>query len=111
VILVTNRDGVLDPAVRRRTALHLKFARPDATARAAVFARLLEGVPCNPDQIEGLVGASDRPSTAYSYSDLVDRLARGVLREAQRRDAPISPELMLECLARLEPTPLIEASK
>jgi len=110
VILVTNRDGVLDPAVRRRSALHLQFARPNAAARAAVFARLLEGVPCRPVQIEGLVGASDRP-TPYSYSDLVDRLARGVLREAQRRNVPISPELMLECLAGLEPTPLIEAAK
>jgi AAA+ superfamily predicted ATPase len=109
VILITNRDAVLDPAVRRRTALHLTFTRPDAEARAAVFERLLDGLRITPGDLERLVAASEPRKAPFSYSDLVDRLARMTLREAQRRDVPVSVELMLECLGGLEPSPLMES--
>jgi SpoVK/Ycf46/Vps4 family AAA+-type ATPase len=109
VILITNRHSVLDPAVRRRTALHLSFERPDAKARRKVFAVLLDGLRFSDACLEQLVTASERP-IPFSYSDLVDRLARAVLREAQRRDVPVSKDLLLECLQRLEPSPLITPS-
>jgi len=107
VLIITNRHAVLDPAVRRRTALHLTFARPDAKGREAVFVHLLAGVKVTPQRIRELVIASDRANTPFSYSDLIDRLARSVLREAQRRDAPVSIDLFLECLSTLEPSPLM----
>ena len=109
VILITNRHAVLDPAVRRRTALHLNFARPDTVGRRAAFAYLLDGVRTTPKQIEQLVAASEPRDAPFSYSDLLDRLARAILREAQRRDAPVSVELVLECLATLEPSPAMSA--
>jgi SpoVK/Ycf46/Vps4 family AAA+-type ATPase len=108
VILITNRQAVLDPAVRRRTALHLTFTRPDTKARAAVFKHLLHGVKVSGSDIERLVHASER-TIPFSYSDLVDRLARAVLREAQRRDRAVTVELVVECLAHVEPSPLMEA--
>ena len=107
VILITNRHEVLDPAVRRRTALHLTFARPDANARAAVFEQVLGGIKVAPAQIDQLVRASER-ATPYSYSDLVDRLVRAVLRQAQRCDRPVTVELVVECLGCLEPSPMME---
>jgi AAA+ superfamily predicted ATPase len=108
VILITNRHAVLDPAVRRRTSLHLTFARPDAKAREEVFRRLLEGVRTPDGRLHELVEASGPRPTPFSYSDLVDRLARTVLREAQRRDVPVTAELVLECLPGLEPSPLMD---
>jgi SpoVK/Ycf46/Vps4 family AAA+-type ATPase len=110
VILITNRQAVLDPAVRRRTALHLAFVRPDAGARAAVFRHLLGGIKATAPQIEKLVHASER-EIPYSFSDLVDRLARAVLREAQRRDRPVAVDLVVECLGQLDPSPLMEATR
>jgi SpoVK/Ycf46/Vps4 family AAA+-type ATPase len=109
VILITNRHAVLDPAVRRRTALHLSFERPGAKARRNVFALLLGGLRFSDACLERLVSASER-AVPFSYSDLVDRLARAVLREAQRRDVPASTDLLLECLAHLEPSPLMAPS-
>lgn len=108
VLLITNRHAVLDPAVRRRVGLHLRFARPNATARGVVFERLLDGVRATPQQIQALVAGSERSDVPYSYSDLVDRLARAVLREALRRDVAISVPLVLQCLVALEPSPLVE---
>lgn len=110
VILITNRQGVLDPAVRRRTALHLAFVRPDARARKVVFGHLLDGTKPSAHEIETLVQASER-AIPYSYSDLVDRLARAVLREAQRRDRPVTVPLLLDCLSTLEPSPLMESGR
>lgn len=106
IILITNRHTVLDPAVRRRAALHLHFERPNVKSRRAVFAELLAGVPSTGADLDALAAASERP-VPFSYSDLVDRLARAVLRDAQRRDEPVSVALVHECLRTLEPSPLM----
>ena len=108
VLLITNRHAVLDPAVRRRVAMHLSFERPDAASRGAVFTRMLEGVRTTQNDIVKLVAASEPRPVAYSYSDLVDRLGRAVLREAIRRDEAVSVELVLGRLAALEPSPMME---
>lgn len=107
VILITNRHAVLDPAVRRRTALHLTFERPNARSRGAVFAHLLDGLVVKTEDLDKLVAASER-DVPFSYSDLVDRLARAVLHTAQRRDVPVTVELFLETLGLLEPSPLMD---
>lgn len=107
VILITNRRDALDPAVRRRAALQLTFVRPHDGAREMVFRQLLAGVQATDKEFAKLVSES-RHAVPFSYSDLVDRLARGVLREAQRRDVPLSVELVLGCLTTLEPSPLME---
>lgn len=108
VLLITNRHAVLDPAIRRRTALHLGFNRPDARARAEVFAALLDGVKGVAARMHELVEASARTSVPFSYSDLTDRLGRTVLREAQRENVAVSVDLVLRCLTILEPSPLMD---
>lgn len=109
VLLITNRHDVLDPAVRRRTAAQLHFARPDAVARRAVFRHLLDGLRSTDGELNQLTAASER-SVPYSYSDLMDRLPRVVLREAQRRDVAVTVGLVLECLETVAPSPSIEVS-
>lgn len=106
VILITNRDSVLDPAIRRRVGLQLSFKRPDKHARARIFESLLDGVSLASGDIARLVEASEG-DIPYSSSDIVDRLARSVLRQAQRCDVPVSASLMLECLRDLKPSPLM----
>jgi len=75
-----------------------------------VFKHLLHGVKVSTHEVEGLVHASER-DIPYSYSDLVDRLVRAVLREAQRRDRAVTVELVLECLGQVEPSPLMESHR
>lgn len=108
ILLITNRHAVLDPAVRRRVALHLAFARPDAETRKTLFQRVFEGVSLTAGDLDHLVSASEPREAAFSYSDIVDRLARAVLRDAVRRDQPVSVELILGRLAALEPSPSMD---
>ncbi|HYO56303.1 ATP-binding protein [Archangium sp.] len=107
VVMITNRIGALDPAVRRRAALVLEFSRPGATERRAIFEQLLTGCPHTVADINRLVKQSERP-VPYSYSDLFQRVARAALLESWRRDAPLKPESLAAVMADVEPSPLIE---
>jgi SpoVK/Ycf46/Vps4 family AAA+-type ATPase len=106
VIMITNRSDVLDPAVRRRAALHLIFERPGDAARAAIFHRLLRGIKVTDQQIRELVKltASDIP---YTFSDLTDRIGRQALRRAWKADQPFGVEALKAAIAGAEPTPLL----
>ncbi|WP_407659929.1 AAA family ATPase [Hyalangium gracile] len=46
-VMITNRIGALDPAVRRRAALVLEFSRPGATERRAIFEQLPNWSACH----------------------------------------------------------------
>jgi len=106
VILVTNRLAALDPALVRRAHV-LRFGRPDAEARRALFEKLLEDHDCKPSQIDELVRASER-RPPFTYSDLVHRGLQQALLSAMRGDRPFSVAELGEAIAQLEPTPLIE---
>lgn len=108
VLLITNRPGVMDPAVRRRASLVLEFHRPDRQARGALFASLLGDIHVSAGELERLVVASERPDVLFSYSDLAQALPAAVLREAQARDIPVSVRLVMECLADLVPSPQLK---
>ena len=107
VVLVTNRASVLDPALTRRAALHLRFDRPNADARRAIFERVLAGTEHRQGDIEALVEWSARAPVPYSSSDLAVRLTHAALRKAWREDRPFGPEILREVLSELEPSPLV----
>lgn len=110
VILITNRARALDPAVARRASLHLRFERPNRAQRRAVMARLLDGTSASPKDLDALVEASrPRGNVPFSFSDLTVRLARSALQTAIRRDQAFDAALLLEDLARIEPSPLVIA--
>lgn len=108
VILITNRISVLDPAIRRRVALHLAFERPDRAARRAIFARVLDGTEYTDKDLDDLVTRTEQESTLYSSSDLIHRVGRLALTRARSQDEPFTARLLLEAIAEVEPTPLVE---
>ena len=114
VIAITNRIGVLDPAIlRRATAVH-KFERPDDNQRAALFADVFGGAGLAESDIKRLVAASKerRPKNGaparFSYSDLVLRLAIPALRAAIHEDEPLAIDAIEKRLQELEPTRAME---
>ncbi|MBZ5713784.1 AAA family ATPase [Nannocystis pusilla] len=106
-LLITNRASALDPAVLRRAASHLKFARPDADARAELFKAMLHKAHASERDIADLVDASTRADVPFSYSDLTERLGRLALRRAWSADRPFSASVVRETLEGLEPSPLV----
>lgn len=73
VIMCTNRLNSLDPAVRRRAADILNFARPDEAQRHAVLTDPLKQLGFSKPQIDTLVaatGAQKGRAYGFTFSDL-----------------------------------------
>jgi SpoVK/Ycf46/Vps4 family AAA+-type ATPase len=111
VLLVTNRAATLDPAIMRRAALHLRFDRPSAAARRAIFGSLLRGTKHRTTDIEELVVASEHATVPYSFSDLTARLAQAAMRRAWSSDQPFGATALKEALHTIEPSPLVEGPR
>jgi SpoVK/Ycf46/Vps4 family AAA+-type ATPase len=109
VVLVTNRLQALDPALVRRAHI-IRFARPDAEARRALFERLLAGVEHDAAAVAALVRASER-TPPFSYSDIVDRGAEAALMACMREDRPMTVSALHDAIGRIEPSPLIDDGK
>jgi SpoVK/Ycf46/Vps4 family AAA+-type ATPase len=110
VIMITNREDVLDPAVVRRAALRLKFHRPNDDARAAVFRHILEGTDTTDSQVRELVKLTDK-TPPYTFSDITDRIARLALRRAWKSNQPFGAALLKAAIAEVEPSPLMDAGR
>jgi len=110
-ILITNRLSVLDPAIRRRVALHLVFERPNEAARHEIFARMLSGTGATDQDIDDLVEQSRRDDALYSSSDLIHRVGRLALNRARSRNQSFSPTLIREALDEVIPTPMVEQAQ
>jgi AAA+ superfamily predicted ATPase len=106
VVMCTNRKSALDPALVRRAALILPFARPDLDARVAILEGALGPVIDNGiiRQVAEATGAhGTRPG--FTASDLVTRVVPQALRRAVAADAPLQGDHILEVVASVEPTP------
>ncbi len=111
VVAITNRIGVLDPAVLRRATSVLTFRRPTREQRADLFSRLFAGVGLGEPELQRLVEASAaRPldgavePIAFSYSDLTLRFAVPALRKAIHAGEPLSIDTLVATLQGLEPS-------
>jgi SpoVK/Ycf46/Vps4 family AAA+-type ATPase len=107
LIMITNRADVLDPAVIRRAALRLNFERPNDKARFAVFQRILEGTHATDAQIHELAKLTAH-NIPYTYSDLIDRIARLALRRAWKSNQPFGVTALKAAIAEIEPSPLMD---
>ncbi len=110
VIAITNRVGILDPAVRRRATSVFKFERPNEHQRHELLQRLFDSALSDED-ISLLVTASN-PKTDGSevripltYSDLTLRFAIPAIREAAWRDGKLDAQSLAKALEFLVPTP------
>ncbi len=108
VILITNRIKVLDPAIMRRASVHLTFKRPGDAERKKVFEYLFRGTKITEEEIDKLVEKSRRGKVAFSYSDLINRIAKQAVIRAVYRNIPFNSSVYLEILKESNPSPLID---
>jgi AAA+ superfamily predicted ATPase len=104
VILCTNRERALDPAVLRRAAAIFHFSRPDEAQRHAVLAAALAGIDTGAiGKLAALTGPDgDRPG--FTYSDLTQRLIPAAILAAFP-DKPLTADILLAAAASTGPTP------
>jgi SpoVK/Ycf46/Vps4 family AAA+-type ATPase len=110
VIMITNREDVLDPAVVRRAALRLHFHRPNDDARAAVFRHILEGTDASDSELRELVKLTVK-TPPYTFSDITDRIVRLALRRAWKSNQAFGPALLKAAIAEVEPSPLMDVGR
>ena len=108
VILITNRVGVLDPAVLRRASLHLSFQRPNDEERKKVFQYLFSETKIAEKDIDKLIAESNRENPPFSYSDLINRIAKQAVFRAVQQNRPFSPTVYIEVLKESTPSPIVE---
>ena len=104
--MCTNRHGALDPAILRRAAVVLKFARPDDEQRRAALEPLCKAIELSDEQINDLVeatGPSEHRRYGFSFSDLVQRLLPAILLDAYPNDK-IRPGRAIEIAQHTAPT-------
>jgi AAA+ superfamily predicted ATPase len=108
LVLITNRLEVLDPAVVRRAALHLSFARPDQAGREALvrdsFPHLTHA------EIRHVAAACERDGLGFSPSDITERLLGTCVRRAWRDNSPVTAGLIRDTAMELSPSPTMDAS-
>lgn len=111
VIMITNRILVLDPAIRRRTSLHLLFERPTGNKLEEVLTWIFNGTELKKPALDKLIQTCNSHKIPYSYSDLIQRVAKQTLYEAVEQDVAFSVTLFQEMLEKTEPTPLLGEQK
>lgn len=111
VIMITNRVVVLDPAIRRRIGLHLKFERPTGKNLEKFLSWIFDGVEVKKIEMEKLLRICSSHEIPYSYSDLIQRVGKQTLYEAVEQDVAFSVDLFQQILEKTEPTPLLGDQK
>jgi SpoVK/Ycf46/Vps4 family AAA+-type ATPase len=111
IIMITNRVVVLDPAIRRRTSLHLLFERPTGNRLEEVLTRILNGTEWKKPEMDKLLQICNSHKIPYSYSDLIQRVAKQTLYDAVEHEVAFSVNLFQHFLEKTEPTPLLSGQK
>ena len=111
VIMITNRVVVLDPAVRRRTSLHLVFERPKDEQLEELLQFILQGTDYTKKEMDGLLKYCQSQAIPFSFSDLIQRVAKQALYDAVEQDTAFDLKLFKKSLEKTEPTPLLGEHK
>lgn len=112
VIMCTNRLSALDPAVRRRAADILSFARPDDNQRRAVLGSPLRELGFTDQEVATLVAATgvrNGQAHGFTFSDLKQRLLPAIVLDAYPGQS-VSAARALEIAQQMAPTPPFEDS-
>lgn len=107
VILCTNRQGALDPAILRRAAEMLRFARPGLEQRRAVLATRLAPAGLGEQTLAALADATGgdvEDGVGFTYSDLLQRLIPAIVLDAYP-DGPVQEMRAVEIARSMKPTP------
>lgn len=108
IILITNRLKALDPAVVRRATQIVRFERPDKEGRKEVFKYIFSGTDTTGKDIDDLVNASERKDTTYSFSDLIQKIAKQALFKSIEEDKSFDKNAYLKILEKVQPSPSIK---
>ena len=96
----------MDPAVQRRAADILIFARPDAEQRTTVLAPSLRQLGFSEAQIAAVVaatGARQEGGYGFTFSDLTQRLLPAIVLDAYP-DSAVNPNRAIEIAQTMVPT-------
>ncbi|ABE65077.1 AAA ATPase, central region (plasmid) [Nitrobacter hamburgensis X14] len=108
VLMCTNRLSALDPAVRRRAADVLSFARPGDEQRRFVLSSRLEPIGLGRHHIDALVIATGPQRSArdygFTFSDLTQRLLPSIVLDAYP-SRPVNGARAVEIAKAMTPTP------
>ena len=106
VVMCTNRPGALDPAIRRRAADILIFARPDDDQRFSTLKQMLDGFCFSDDDVQPLVvatGKTDGRNYGFTFSDIAQRLIPAIVLDAYPK-ATVSPSRAVQIAQNMVPT-------
>ncbi|TPG52444.1 AAA family ATPase [Roseomonas nepalensis] len=107
VVMCTNRLEALDPAVRRRAAEVLSFARPSAEQRRGVLSSRLAGLGLSPaclDEMADATGSVGGREYGCTFSDLTQRLVPAIVLDAYP-SRPVDGARAVEIARSMRPTP------
>jgi AAA+ superfamily predicted ATPase len=107
IIMCTNRLSALDPAVKRRAADILTFARPNDEQRLAVLGKALKQLGIGNADINAIVAATGPLKSrehGFTFSDLMQRLLPGIV-FAGYPDRAVSGARAIEVTRAMVPTP------
>lgn len=105
VILITNRVGVLDPAVRRRCSLQLRFNRPTKDSLKDVLTYILSDVEASEKAIDDLAHELAKKEVLYSFSDLIQRVTKEAIHTSIENNSPFTIQSFKSALEKIEPSP------
>lgn len=106
VIMCTNRLSALDPAVRRRAADIMTFARPNDEQRHHILSLRLGPLNVCGSHVQALVTATGpkRDAPGFTFSDLTQRLLPAIALDAYP-DRPVEGDRALQLAQAMKPTP------
>src|SRR5262249_42567807 len=109
-LFITNRPEVLDPAIRRRAALTLRFERPNERIRAEILRAAVPELKLSEThlaKLTRLTGEAEGKNRGvpFTASDLTDRLLPSALRAAFAADRALTAEDLVSQAEALSATP------
>ena len=112
VFLCTNREDVIDQAIVRRSAFHMKFSRPSYAECVELFEKDLKGIGLSSEQLNelaSLIAANGHHGKiGYTFSDVRLRF----LPEAIVRAFPSQPltfDILKDTALAIQPSPKISS--
>jgi SpoVK/Ycf46/Vps4 family AAA+-type ATPase len=110
VVLCTNRDQAIDPAVLRRAAAHHQFSRPNLEQRTFLLRTALDGVLSDPQlrKLAEAMGNTEGRKYGYTYSDITQRFLPSLLLDAFP-DGPVTFDLAMSMARGMAPTRPLDA--
>jgi AAA+ superfamily predicted ATPase len=106
IVMCTNRDVAIDPAIQRRTAAKFVFERPSEEQRRFLLTSELEGMGFSPQQIEEWAKMTGG-NPGLTYSDFTHRLFPSLVLSSFPH-AAITVDLVTKVIANTKPTPRFE---